>query len=230
MIKGTIYKIRNWLTGQSYVGSAVKVSDRWAVHRSRLHRGDHHSIRLQRAWDRDGENDFEFLIIETVQARNKKSLKMRLQKREQHWINKLNAFGCGYNMSPNAETSLGIKRSKETRARIVIAKTGKSWGRHTEETKEKIRRAHLGKPKGPMCDEHKAAIGRALKGRKMPPGFGERVSKWMKGRKKAPFSHAHRENLSKAHRGRRHSPETCRKISQIVTLAHKQRRERRERT
>ncbi len=59
---GGIYVIVNRTNGHIYVGSTNHFKNRWRNHRWALNKGKHHSVRLQRAWDRDGENSFAFVV------------------------------------------------------------------------------------------------------------------------------------------------------------------------
>ena len=53
-------------TGKIYVGSAIDIRERWAHHAHSLRRGDHHNRHLQNAWDKYGEINFEFSVLEFV--------------------------------------------------------------------------------------------------------------------------------------------------------------------
>ena len=154
--KSGIYCIRNALTGRCYVGSAVELGRRWRLHRRHLRNGNHHSYALQAAWKADGEDFFDFSVLEFVDH------PLKLIEREQFWIDKLRALHTidGYNISPTAGSVLGVSRSPETRARMAACKTGvrrdREWvERHrlmmigrslTEETKAKMRSVRSGRP------------------------------------------------------------------------------------
>ena len=58
-----IYEILNTVNGKRYIGSAVYIVGRFARHRMHLRRGTHHSVHLQRAWNKHGEEAFEFRPI-----------------------------------------------------------------------------------------------------------------------------------------------------------------------
>ena len=60
---GYIYAIRNRVNGHAYIGSTKGYKARWHAHRSTLRRKVHHSFVLQRAWDKYGEEAFEFKIL-----------------------------------------------------------------------------------------------------------------------------------------------------------------------
>lgn len=85
-----IYLIRCQETGKVYVGSSRNIETRWNQHKQLLAKGKHHSIKLQNAWNKYGENKFEFLIVEEV-------VDGILPFIEQAWINKLDAFKSGFN-------------------------------------------------------------------------------------------------------------------------------------
>ena len=107
-----IYGILNKISGKYYIGSTVSFSKRKSRHLKLLRENKHHSYLLQKEWE---EGLFEFIILEKVLE------KELLIEREQWWIDNTNSF---YNICKIANSSLGIKR--------------------TEETKEKVRQANLG--------------------------------------------------------------------------------------
>jgi len=79
-----VYQIRCIPTGKVYIGSAVDLQHRWEQHRRSLRRDDHRNIHLQYAWDKYGEQNFEFSVLEFVEASD-------LLRAEQEWINRT---GC----------------------------------------------------------------------------------------------------------------------------------------
>ncbi|MFQ5857558.1 MAG: GIY-YIG nuclease family protein [Anaerolineae bacterium] len=79
-----VYQIRCVPTGKIYIGSAVDLEHRWEQHRRSLRRGDHHNIYLQSAWDKYGEANFEFSVLEFVDPAD-------LLRAEQEWIDRT---GC----------------------------------------------------------------------------------------------------------------------------------------
>jgi group I intron endonuclease len=91
-----IYKITNKVNGKFYIGSAVNIKERWDKHRSDLYNRSHKNPHFLAAWNKYGERNFKFEVIEFVE--DKKLLLMR----EQHWINWFDASKNGYNINPNA--------------------------------------------------------------------------------------------------------------------------------
>jgi excisionase family DNA binding protein len=77
--------------GGSYVAQSPTVGDAIAEDMAALKRGDHHSYRLQRAWD-DGVGEFRAHILELVDGQK------NLHERWEHWCDILNAFSSsGFN-------------------------------------------------------------------------------------------------------------------------------------
>lgn len=59
-----IYKIMNIVNGDCYYGSSINVEKRWLRHTYELKRGSHHNLILQRAWNKYGEENFKFILVE----------------------------------------------------------------------------------------------------------------------------------------------------------------------
>lgn len=85
-----IYVIENKTNGKYYLGSSIDINGRWQDHRKHLRGGYHHSIALQRAWDKYGEESFEFKILEETDDPTS------LVELEQTY---LDSFPCQYNSS-----------------------------------------------------------------------------------------------------------------------------------
>ena len=114
----SIYQIRYIVSGKVYIGSATNPHRRWIEHKSRLGCKTHSSRHLQSAWDKYGELEFVFEIVEPV------LFVEDLVAREQYWIDKMKAANpaYGYNMAPLAMSVSGYKHSEETRARASAKK------------------------------------------------------------------------------------------------------------
>lgn len=65
-----IYSIINKINDKTYIGSSCDINRRWRHHRQNLHKGVHHCIHLQRAWNKYGESHFVFNIEQECE-RNK---------------------------------------------------------------------------------------------------------------------------------------------------------------
>lgn len=140
-----IYRIRNIKNGKCYIGSSVDVYRRWGSHKSLLRRGKHHSVHLQNAWNKYGEEFFTFEIL-TLCPKNK------TEEFEQFY---LDGFNCEYNVAKSAATSwLGLHHSQKSKEKMSKAKSGKNhpnYGKHLSKTtkqKMQIRAKH-----NPRCQK-----------------------------------------------------------------------------
>lgn len=79
-MKSGIYRIRNILTMECYIGSSINLSARKTAHFSELRRNKHGNIHLQRAYNLYGPDILVFEIIEYTTQSN-------LLSKEIHYIN-----------------------------------------------------------------------------------------------------------------------------------------------
>lgn len=177
-----IYQLLNLVNNKRYVGSAVNLKRRNKQHFSDLRKGKHHCIHLQNAFEKYGEENFIFEVLEIVEDKN------NLLQWEQ-WFLDYYDFESLYNTCPTAGNSLGVVRSEETKEKLRKANLGK---RHSEETKEKCRIASLGKISKRHSEETKIRLSKANKGK--------------------IFSEETKEKLRIAKLGKRRSEETKKKI------------------
>lgn len=93
-----IYKIENLVNNKVYIGSSKNIYKRWADHKNSLRNNKHHSIHLQRSWNKYKEESFEFAIIE-------KCFEADLILKEQYWIDFYKSYdiNIGYNISTTAK-------------------------------------------------------------------------------------------------------------------------------
>lgn len=100
-----IYRIRNTYNNKCYYGSSKDITFRWKTHISKLGRGTHENILLQRAWDKYGDNSFKFEVVEECD-------KLELLVKEQTYLDLLPDYNIGKSASggdnisnhPNRET------------------------------------------------------------------------------------------------------------------------------
>lgn len=145
---GLIYEIRNTINNKRYVGSTVSLKTRKSGHFSKLRKGKHHSIILQRAFDKYGENAFFFSIIEENIPQD------YLIEREQYWLDKLKPE---YNIAKiaGARSRFGVIASNETRAKMsASAKKKKNRSFlgcvHSIESRKKMSIARIGNQNNPL--------------------------------------------------------------------------------
>lgn len=138
-----------------YVGSAIDIDARWRRHKNDLRKDVHHSIILQRAWNKYGENNFKIIVIE-------KAKKCNLIKLEQLYLDVLKPkynvsqvagsnCGCRWTLSEETKRKIskslkGRKQSAEHIKNLSLSHLGKVSGfkgkKHSEEAKMKNRLAH----------------------------------------------------------------------------------------
>lgn len=172
-----IYCIEHKESGKKYVGSASSFLGRFCGHRNLLSRGTHHSPHLQHAWNKYGEDAFEFKKLLVCSKEN-------LLMYEQLCIDGYKACdqAFGYNVEPTASSSLGRRDSAETRAKKSAAIKGrakttdhraalsaaKTGFRHSAASRAKMSLSQ--RNRGATSAETRAKLSASLKGK----GFGER--------------------------------------------------------
>lgn len=87
-----IYNIKNLSNDKVYIGQSVDIEKRWSTHKAELNNNYHHNIHLQSAWNKYGEDNFEFSIIEECSID-------KLDQQEIYWISKFNSYENGYNLT-----------------------------------------------------------------------------------------------------------------------------------
>ena len=165
MSESGIYQIRNLVNGNRYIGSASHFGRRWSTHRKALNESRHHSVPLQRAWDKYGVEAFEFAVVERIPDKH------LLIQAEQAWIDATNPE---YNVAKVAGSSLGIRRSEHTKSRLRA-----SW---TEDRRAAFTIKVKGRGQGvALTEAHRANIAAALSGRERSKDHKARLSKALGG-------------------------------------------------
>lgn len=188
-----IYKITCAANQKFYIGSTVNKTQRWARHRRQLRDGTHPNKNMLASWQKYGEDNFIFEIVEVVEDA------IRLLDAEQKHLNehagKDHCFNwalyAGAPMRGQSGTNtpnFGKTFSAETRAKISASSSGenhRNWGKKlSEETKAKIRTSNLLYPhKGKKhTPEAVAKIAAASKGRIVSAETRAKRSAALKGR------------------------------------------------
>ena len=152
-----IYKITNLVNGKFYVGSSVRPRTRFGEHRRTLRTGEHHCGHLQRAWNKYGEANFRFEVVEHVDG--------DLAAAEERWLAEHHGKPYCYNIGrvPGA-AFLGRKHTAAAKAKVSKAQKGKQH-----------RLGHTNSP------EHRARISAAMKGKKKSQEHVEKIRQRMIG-------------------------------------------------
>ena len=224
-----IYEIVNVLNGHRYIGQSIDIARRWRQHRNYLARGTANNPRLQRAWNKYGNDAFTFNVIgECVPHKAALTFFENVA---------LKAVPHEYNICEAAESVLGIKRTPEqiaamsermqgkkqpprkpeTCAQISARMKGNTYStgvthwrgrKHTAEAIAKMSAASKGRIRSPFTAETRAKMSAAQLGNKK--SFGHRHSLEArakmgiarKGKKLGPTSAEHRAKQSMALKGK----------------------------
>ncbi len=137
-MKTGVYTITNLITNKVYVGSATKdFRIRWRIHLSNLRLNRHHSKYLQNSFNKYGESNFKFEILEEC-------LPEFCLSTEQYWMNMLSVCNrkYGYNATPVAGNKSGFRFSEESK--LKMSNSAKGNRKHMlgrivrQETKDKL--------------------------------------------------------------------------------------------
>lgn len=110
-----IYEIRNKINNSIYIGSSSNLRVRINGHNSALGRGKHHSIYLQRAWNKYGSDSFVLSVLLYCE-------KFELLRYEQLLVD---ALKPKYNICKLAvSTRKGTKQSAEAKNKISLSLMG----------------------------------------------------------------------------------------------------------
>jgi group I intron endonuclease len=238
MISG-IYQIINTVNGKRYVGSSVKVLSRLNGHRKMLVENTHFNRHLQFAWNKYGEEVFNFKVLLYCDKENLLFYEQRA----------ISVNGNGYNLSPTAGNNLGAKYSEESNRKkskslkghpALIGKVawnrGKSW---SEESKRKMSKSSIGQvawnkgTTGKYSDEHIEKLKVARRKRIIKDETKEKMRKsmlefysikenreklksrvpWNKGLKTGPLTEEIKRKMSESRKGGKLSKDHKRKIS-----------------
>lgn len=107
-----VYAIYCKSNNKLYIGSAVNFHARLKRHLYHLRNDKHHSIKLQRAFNKYEIENFIFIILENVD-------KSELLDKESYWINHLNSYKNGFNCTDVCKKPKNFKlTSKQIQKRI----------------------------------------------------------------------------------------------------------------
>lgn len=184
-----IYKIVNLVNDKFYVGSTINKKVRFRQHRKLLRGNRHHCKHLQAAWNKYGENKFDFQIIEEVPEA------LSLQEVEdrylQEHVGKPYCYNSGYaseapwrgapaHVTPNFGKTWSPEQRNQISATLKefyaadYANHPRVGTTHTEETKARISATKKANPVRPWLgktrsEETKTKIGAAQRGKAKGP-------------------------------------------------------------
>jgi len=166
-----IYQISCKINGKRYIGSSKNVFTRKTVHFRELKNSIHSNRLLQNAFNKHGEENFEFKVLAFCEPDF-------LIEQEQRFLDFCKTYerGIGYNLHKKADSPIGVKRSQEFKDKLSKTNTGR---KHTEESKRKMSEIHK---KLVISDETRRKITESKKGTKLSKAHKEKISKALRGR------------------------------------------------
>lgn len=124
-----IYRIKNIVNGKCYYGSSKDVQKRWRRHEEDLTNNRHHSVPLQRAWNKYGSGSFIFEVVEEC-------IESALLEVEQKYLNN----NPEYNVGKSSSGGDNLTRNPNKRRIIQKIKDGtKKWRNSLTEEQRKDR-------------------------------------------------------------------------------------------
>lgn len=93
-----IYSIENVVNHKKYIGQSINIKSRWCKHKVDLNNGNHDNDYLQKSWNKYGENNFEFKILEECSEEE-------LNEKERYYIDLYNTMNrdYGYNLKSGGQ-------------------------------------------------------------------------------------------------------------------------------
>ena len=194
-----VYEIKRTKTGDRYAGSSADVHRRLDVH-CRALRGEYHiNSHLQNAWNKYGENAFEFNVLLYCDPELLLVFEQLAIDQSGH-----------YNLSPTAGNNLGIKHTEEAKTNMSASQTGNQNAlgcTRSDETRARLSKARMGRK---TSAETRAKQSAALMGREFSDEHRAKISDALTGRE---FSDGHKAKISAAAMGRKHTDEAKAKMS-----------------
>ena len=189
-----IYKITNNINDKVYIGQSINIKVRWKDHVNSLRRGDSRCTLLQRAWNKYGEENFTFEILELCSEDELDDIEIK-------YISFYDSCNNGYNIESGGnkkkrlsdetkqklrEAHLGKKMSDETLQKMSESRIGEKnpmYGKtHSPEARKKISETHKGKPGRPCTEYQKECARQANLGKHLSDETRNKISEATKGR------------------------------------------------
>ena len=132
-----IYCIKNLVTLKVYIGQSTSCKRRMTDHKYMLRKNEHDNEYLQFAWNKYGETNFEFSILETCEEQD-------LDDREIFYIRKFNSTNRDYGYNRESGGLSNRKWCRESRDKCTGVNNPMYGKHHTKECKEYIKQRNQG--------------------------------------------------------------------------------------
>lgn len=122
-----IYQIKNNINNKLYIGSSCNIEKRFLAHKNLLKRNKHHSIHLQNAWNKYGEENFTFDILEITNIDNlleKENYFLNTLLKSNEYMNSISDYFIknSYNICPLAIKGFSGKHQRKTLIKMLKGK------------------------------------------------------------------------------------------------------------
>ncbi len=156
-----VYSIININNNKRYIGSTKNFSNRLYHHENMLKNKNHHSLHLQKSWNKYGESSFVFDILEICNNIDSDYLKQR----EQVYLNQYKSYerNNGYNICSNAKTTKGYKFSKDSLEKLINIRKGKGIKLNNDLVKEIINLLLEHVPIQDICNKYNISYDMVIK-------------------------------------------------------------------
>lgn len=148
-----IYKILNKINNKFYVGSSNNIKRRWMHHITYLNGGYHANVYLQNAWNKYGQQAFDFILLEEIDE-------PELLVKEQKYLDiyRQETPNLIYNISLIAGSPMkNLNHSNETIETLKQKLSGVNHPHYGKEVTEQWRR-NISKNKKNFTDEQESLI------------------------------------------------------------------------
>ena len=144
-----IYEIVNKINNKRYVGSSVDLYSRFRNHKAQLNNATHENPILQRAWDKYGEDAFEFRVLLLCEKSDVLGYEQQMLDCSAHEYNiATNAYapGTGRTLTEEhrrkiSESQKGKTITQDCRAKLSLANKGHlPWNTGKKRSAETVRK------------------------------------------------------------------------------------------
>lgn len=128
-----IYKIQNIINNKVYIGQSVDIELRWKEHLYALSKNIHENKHLQNAWNKYGESNFTFTIVEECEEEN-------LTEKEQYYIDLYGGINSESNYN-NRNAGYKGSLSENTKQKLREINLGKTpWNKGLDKSDERVKK------------------------------------------------------------------------------------------
>ena len=162
MRQSGIYCIENVINHKKYIGQSVDIDSRWRHHKNELKSNIHFNDYLQKAWNKYGEENFDFYVVEFCDVDQLDDLEVyyidlyeTLNRDKGYNLTSGGTFNKTYSDETRIKISNALKgHSVSFESRIKISENhadmngsnnGMYGRRHSETAKQKVSQANKGK-------------------------------------------------------------------------------------